>query len=44
MGYLMGKELSGWLHSKSCAQQLDVQVEISDEWCSAGVGAGTSAV
>ena len=25
----MDKELSGWLHSKSCSQWLDVQVEIS---------------
>ncbi|GAB0175533.1 cAMP-dependent protein kinase inhibitor alpha [Grus japonensis] len=31
MDYLVDKELTGWLHSKSCSQWLDVQVETSDE-------------
>ncbi|GAB0186100.1 hypothetical protein GRJ2_001075300 [Grus japonensis] len=26
----------GWLHSKSCGQRLNVQVENGDEWCSSG--------
>ena len=34
----------GLLHSKSCGQQLDVQVETSDEWCSSRVSIGTGAV
>ncbi|GAB0186651.1 mitochondrial enolase superfamily member 1 [Grus japonensis] len=38
------KELAGWSHSKSCGQQLDVQVENSDEWHSSGVGIGTGTV
>ncbi|GAB0176696.1 hypothetical protein GRJ2_000134800 [Grus japonensis] len=33
-----------WSHSKSCGQQLNVQVETSDEWCSSGVGTGTGTV
>jgi len=37
-------ELAGWLHARSCGQQLDVQAETSDEWCSLGVSAGTSAL
>ena len=45
----MAEPVSGWeigwiLHSESCGQQLDVQVETSDEWCSSGVGIVTSAV
>jgi len=31
MDHLMDKELAGWSHSKSCGQQLDVQVGTSDE-------------
>jgi len=42
--HLVDKELAGWSHSRSCGQQLDVQVETSDEWCSSGVGVGTVAV
>ncbi|GAB0182274.1 mitochondrial enolase superfamily member 1 [Grus japonensis] len=38
------KELAGRLHSKSCGQRLNVQVENSDEWRSSGVGAGTGTV
>ena len=34
----MDKELAGWSHSRSYGQQLHVQVEISDEWCSLEVG------
>ena len=30
--------------TQSCRQQLDVQVESSDKWCSSGVGMGTGAV
>ncbi|GAB0176117.1 cAMP-dependent protein kinase inhibitor alpha [Grus japonensis] len=36
MDHAVDKELAGWSHSKSCGQQLDVQVEISDEWLSSG--------
>jgi len=42
---MVDKELSGWLHSKSCCgQRLDILVETSEEWCSSGVSIGTSAV
>ncbi|PKU39987.1 rna-directed dna polymerase from mobile element jockey-like [Limosa lapponica baueri] len=34
------KELSGWLHSKNCNQQLNVQVAASDKWSSPGVSIG----
>jgi len=44
MDYLVAKELAEWSHSKSCGQWLDVRVETSGEWCSLGVGIGTSAV
>ena len=44
MDHLVDEELAGWLHSKSCSQRLDVQVETSDEWCSSGVGIVTGAV
>ena len=44
MDLTVDKELAGWLHSKSCGQQLDVQVENSNEWCSSGVGFGTSTI
>ncbi|GAB0186645.1 mitochondrial enolase superfamily member 1 [Grus japonensis] len=44
MDHLVDKELAGWSHSKSCDQQLNVQVENSDEWCSSGVGTGTGTV
>jgi len=37
-------ERQGWLHSKSCGQRLDVQVETSDKWHSSGVATGTGAV
>ncbi|GAB0199702.1 serine/threonine-protein kinase SIK2 [Grus japonensis] len=37
MDHLVDEELAGWSHSKSCGQQLDVQVETSDEWRSSGV-------
>lgn len=43
MDYLMDKELAGWLHSKSCSQELNVQAETGDEWGSSGVGVGTGA-
>ena len=37
---------AGWMITlkKSCGQQLDVQVEISDEWRSSGVSIGMGAV
>ena len=44
MDHLVDKELAGQSHSENCVQQLDVQVETSDEWCSSGVGIGTGAV
>ncbi|KAJ7406519.1 rna-directed dna polymerase from mobile element jockey-like [Pitangus sulphuratus] len=31
-------------HSQNCSQWLDVQVEISDEWCASGVGIWNSTV
>lgn len=37
---LGGKELAGWLCSKSCTQWRNVQVEISYEWYSSGVSIG----
>ncbi|GAB0210211.1 mitochondrial enolase superfamily member 1 [Grus japonensis] len=40
----MDKKLAGWSHSKSCGQWFDVQVEISNEWHSSGVGTGTGTV
>ena len=36
MDHLVGKELIGWLHSKSCGHLLNVQVEASDEWYISG--------
>jgi len=44
MDHSEDKEWAGWSHSKSCGQWLNVQVEISDEWHSSGVGIGTGAV
>ena len=45
MDHLVDKELAGWLlHSKSCGQQLDVQVETSDGWHSLAVGIGSGTV
>jgi len=44
MDHSVDKELSGWSHSKSCGQRLDVQVETSDKWHSSGVGSGTDVV
>ena len=38
------KELAGWSRSKSCGQQLDVQVETSDVWYPSGVQIGTSII
>lgn len=40
----LDKELFGWPHSNSCGQWLNIQVEISDHWCSSGVGTGTGSV
>ena len=37
MDHSVDKELAGQLHSKSCSQQLAVQVETGDEWRSSGV-------
>ncbi|XP_040975268.1 sorting nexin-14 isoform X5 [Aquila chrysaetos chrysaetos] len=37
MNHSVDKELAGWSHSKSCSQQLNVQVESSDEWRSSEV-------
>lgn len=35
----------GWMASSRCSgQQLNVQMEISDEWCSLGVCIGSSTV
>ncbi|GAB0188303.1 mitochondrial enolase superfamily member 1 [Grus japonensis] len=42
--HTVDKELAGWSHSKNCGQQLNVQVENGDKWCSSGVGTGTSTV
>ncbi|GAB0199176.1 hypothetical protein GRJ2_002383000 [Grus japonensis] len=38
--------IRNWLdgRTQSCGQRLNVQVEISDEWCSSGVGIGTGTV
>ncbi|GAB0178428.1 mitochondrial enolase superfamily member 1 [Grus japonensis] len=36
MDHSVDKELAGWSHSKSCGQQLNVQVENGDEWRSSG--------
>ncbi|GAB0194663.1 cAMP-dependent protein kinase inhibitor alpha [Grus japonensis] len=36
MNHSVDKELAGWLHSKSCGQRLNVQVENGDEWRSSG--------
>ena len=44
MDHLVGKELGGQLHSETCDQQLDVQVETSDEQRSSGVSTGIGAV
>ncbi|GAB0209863.1 hypothetical protein GRJ2_003452000 [Grus japonensis] len=43
-GTVKGKDMAGWSHSKNCGQRLNVQVEISDEWCSSGVSTGTRAL
>jgi len=32
------------MNSESCSQQLNIQVETGDEWCSSGISAGTSAI
>ena len=40
----MDEKLAVWSHSKGCGQQIDAQVEASDEWFSSSVGIGTSAV
>jgi len=40
----LDKESAGWLHSESGGQWLNVQVEIGDEWCSLGIGVGTSVI
>jgi len=32
MDQSVDKELAGWVHSNSCGQWLNVQVETSDEW------------
>ena len=39
----MGKQLAGWPHPKNVSQQLNVQKEISDNWCPSAVcnGIGT---
>ena len=42
MDHSVVKELAEQSHSKSCGQQLDVQVETTDEWRSSGVGIGAS--
>jgi len=44
MDHSVEKELAGWAHSKTCGQQLNVQVDTSDKWRSSGVGTGTSGV
>ncbi|GAB0175513.1 hypothetical protein GRJ2_000016500 [Grus japonensis] len=44
MDHSVDKKLAGWSHSKSCGQQLNVQVENGDEWCSSGVSTRTSTV
>ena len=45
MDYLVDKELAGWPWTpESSGQQLDVQMEISDEWWPSGVHIGTSTV
>ncbi|PKU43983.1 rna-directed dna polymerase from mobile element jockey-like [Limosa lapponica baueri] len=38
------KELAAWPHSKGCGQRLNVRVAASDDWCSSGIGSGTSAI
>jgi len=38
---LVRKELVGWFQPKACGQQLSVQVEAGDKWCSPGVCLGT---
>ena len=44
MNHLVGKERARWLHSNSCGQWLNVQVEPSDEWHPSAVSIGTGAV
>ena len=39
---LVGEELVGWMHPEGSRQQLNVQMEISGEWCPSEVCAGTS--
>ena len=39
---LVDEELVGWSHPEGNGQWLDVQMEISDEWCPSGVHTGTS--
>ena len=41
---IMDKELAGWLHSQSCSQQHNVQVETGDEWSSSGFGASSGVI
>ena len=40
----LDKELAGWSYTESCSQQLNVQVEPSDEWCSSGISVGTGVI
>ncbi|PKU40375.1 rna-directed dna polymerase from mobile element jockey-like [Limosa lapponica baueri] len=40
----LDEELAGWLHSDGSGQWLNVQMEISDEWCPSGDCTGTSTV
>lgn len=44
MDHLLDKELAGWLYSESCGQELNVQVEMSDEWPSSGIGVWTGVI
>lgn len=41
MDHLVDKQLAVCWHTKCCSQRLHVQLQISDEQCSSGVGIGT---
>ena len=40
----MSKELVGRSHPEGSGQQLDVQMDASDKWCSSGICTGPSDV
>lgn len=44
MDCFLDKELAEWSNSESCGQQLSVQRETNDEWCSSWIIAWTDAI